>query len=294
MNSMFTKIRSFVRAPLSLSVFHARRSLCFFCFLLIACLVVASCGKREFESNDAILRKAIMLAVEKGDWQNARILAFKAVNQNGKDANARIVFALTLEQSDELDRAVEEIKQAVFIDADNFMAQYSKGRLLFKSESYEDCPDPLENANRLKPNVPQVLSLLARSYALLGVNDKAIKNFVALAKIDGYGDRLEIYNELGVLFYKKNDYARAVRFFRKALSLNENSPPVNLNLGVLCDTLCFSSKKLDKQLRYAKISEKYYLSYLKLVDGNPNLKESSDTVVTRIKKLRNLHSIRGK
>jgi tetratricopeptide (TPR) repeat protein len=189
-----------------------------------------------------------------------------------------------------LNRAVEEIKQAVFIDSENFMAQYTKGRLLFKSESYEDCPDPLENAKRLKPDSPQVISLLARSYALLGVNDKAIKNYVALAKMKEYSEQPEVYNELGVLFYEKKDYPRAARFFKKALSLNANSPTVNLNLAVLCDKLCFSSEDVKNRDGYARIAEKYYMRYLKLIDGNPSLLNSQKTVILRIKKLRSLAS----
>ena len=254
--------------------------------LLFTLFFVTSCGKSTFESNDVILRKAIKLALDKGDWKNAQILAFKAVNQNGKDVNARVVFALTLEQADELDRALDEIKQAVLIDSENFMAQYTKGRLLFKSHSFEDCPEPLENAKRLNPNSPQVLLLLAKSYALLGVNDKAIKNYVALAKHSEYVNAPEVYNELGVLFYKKQDYSRAARFFKKALSLNPDSPTANLNMGVLCDNLCFSSGKPAVRRRYARLAEKRYLRYYKLVSDNPRLRQSMNEVIARVRKLR--------
>ena len=260
------------------------------CLLTLTSVFLVSCGKSDFETNDSLLRKAIELAAERGEWDNAKVLAFKAVNQNGKDANARVVFALTLEQSDELERAVEEINQAVLLDSDNFMAQYTKGRLLFKSESYEDCPAPLENAKVLKPDCPQVLSLLARSYAYLGVNDKAIKNYVALAKIGEYGEKPEIYNELGVLFFEKKDYKRSARFFKKALSFDLNAPTVNLNLGVLCDNLTFSCEDAGLKRKYARISEKHYIRYLKLTDGNLSLDAARDTVVVRIKKIRRISS----
>ena len=265
------------------------RLLLFSSFICSILLFTVSCGKPKFETNESLLRKAIKLAIDKGDWKNAQIMAFKAVNQNPKDANARILFALTLEQADELDRAIEEIKQAVIIDTENFMAQYTKGRLLFKSQSYEDCPDPLENAKRLMQNSPQTLSLLARSYALLGVNDKAIKNYVALAKLNNYAQRPEIYNELGVLFYEKEDYLRSARLFKKALSLDMDAPTVNLNMAVLCDNLCFISKDAAIRIGYARISEKHYIRYLRLTNGNPALGKSQKAVSARIKKIRSIN-----
>lgn len=260
------------------------------CLFSLASVFLISCGKGDFETNDSLLRKAIDAAVERGEWKDAKALAFKAVTQNGKDANARVVFALTLEQSDELDRAIEEVNQAVLLDPDNFMAQYTKGRLLFKSQSYEDCPAPLEKAKVLKTNCPQVLSLLARSYAYLGVNDKAIKNYAELAKLGEYGKRPEIYNELGVLFFKKKDYKRSARFFKKALSMDLNAPTVNLNMGVLCDNLTFACEDVDKKRKYARISEIYYIHYLKLTNGNLGLEAARKTVVGRIKKIRRLSS----
>ena len=262
----------------------------FVCFILLVSLFFSSCGERKFESNDSLLRKAIESAVDRGEWQEAKAWAFKAVNQNGKDANARVVFALTLEQSDELDRALEEVKQAVLLDPDNFMAQYTKGRLLFKSESYEDCPAPLEHAKKLKPDCPQVLSLLARSYAYLGVDDKAIKNYAALAKLGEYRKSPEVYNELGVLFFAKKDYKRAARFFKKALSFDANAPVVNLNMGVLCDTLTLACENVDRKRKYARISEKHYIRYLKFTTGNLSIEKSRRTVVARIKKIRSLTS----
>jgi tetratricopeptide (TPR) repeat protein len=105
-----------------------------------------SCKEKKYESNSVLLNKAKEAAHKNGEWEDAKSLAFKARKQDMNDPNARIMFALALEQCGDRDRAIEEIKVAVNLDPENFMAQYTKGRMLFKTEIYEDCPDPLEAA----------------------------------------------------------------------------------------------------------------------------------------------------
>ena len=109
-------------------------------FLVISLFLLNSCSQGNFESNNVLLQKAINMAME-GKWPESRKLAQKAVDQNGKDANARTMLALALEQCEEEQLAIEEINQAVTVAPDNFMAQYTKGRLLFKNKRYQDCPD---------------------------------------------------------------------------------------------------------------------------------------------------------
>ncbi len=224
--------------------------LTFFCF---------SCKKKEFESNALLLRKAINSAAVNGEWEEAKSLAFKAREQDEKDPNARTMFALALEQCYDLDRAIEEINVAVSLDSSNFMAHYTKGRLHFKAETYEDCAAPLEKANELQPGNPQVLLLLARTYSILRIYNKAITNYVKLAKSKQYKDKPEVYNELGVLFFKKQDYKRAVRFFNEAYAKDSKSPTVNFNLGAFWDNLdinCFENKTKDTKAHENAV--KYY------------------------------------
>jgi len=116
-----------------------------FLFLLpVLSICFYSCKDKQYQSNAVLLKKAITAANDNGEWEDAKALAFKAREQDLNDANARVMFALALEQCDDLDRAVEEIKVAASLDADNFMAHYTKGRILFKTERYEDCPGPPE------------------------------------------------------------------------------------------------------------------------------------------------------
>lgn len=253
---------------------------------IIFCLT--SCGKSDFVSNGVLVQQAKTEA-QKGNWAEARKLAKKAVDQNGKDANARVMLALALEQCEQDDLALEEIEQAVLADPNHFMAQYSKGRMLFKKQRYGDCPEPLAKANQLKPNMPQTLLLLARTNAILDVHKEAVTYYVALAKLDEYKNKTEPYNELGVLFMKKKDFKRALRFFREAYAKNDKSIPVNINLAVFWDNLtqlCGDDKA--KARKPAANAIKYYIASEKLLVSNPQSTAKRKIILARIKELQTI------
>ena len=253
--------------------------------VIIAALIMvcSSCSNKEpYESNASILKKAIESA-SNGEWEKAKELAFKAKTQDPKDPSARIMFALALEQCEDIERAIEEIKVAVSLDPSSFMAQYTKGRLLFQNEIYEDCPAPLEKANELKPGQARVLLLLARTYSLLNNYDEAIKNYVQLAKLPEFKESPEVFNELGVLFFKKKDYKRAIRFFNRAYTLNPKLPSINLNLAVFYETLvplCEGNK--EKALTALKNAIKYYSDYEQLLVSDSHAETTRKEIIDKI------------
>lgn len=257
-------------------------------FLVILFLYLPACGKSDFESNGVLLKKAIA-AAEKGNWAESRKLASKAVNQNEKDANARVMLALALEQCGQEDLAIEEIDQAVMADPDNFMAQYTKGRMLFKRKRYSDSRAPLGKANEIKPNMPQTLFLLARTCAMLEVHKDAVTYYVALAKMDEFKDKPEPYNELGVLFMKKNDFRRALDFFKEAYNRDSKSIPVNMNLAIFWDNLIsFCGDDKDKARKAAASAINYYMASEKLLLVNPQADTKRQKILARIKELREI------
>ena len=249
-----------------------------------------SCKKKqEFESNTILLKKAIA-AGQDGYWDKAKELAFKAKQQDPKDANARTMFALALEQCEDKGRAIEEIKIATSLDPSNFMAQYTKGRLLFNNEIYEDCPAPLEKANELRPNTPQVLLLLARTYSMLSNYKASIDNYKKLAKLPQYKNSPEIYNELGVLFFKRKKYKIARDLFMLAHSKQKDSKVINLNLAVFWDTITMHvwQNDISKASKPAKEAIKYYEAYVNMIGSAPYLAIRKQNIEQRIAKLKKI------
>jgi Flp pilus assembly protein TadD len=254
--------------------------------LTVLTAFLSSCkDKQPYESNASILKKAITAAADNEEWENAKKLAFKAREQDPKDPNARVMFALALEQCEDLNRAIEEIKVATSLDPSNFMANYTQGRLLYKNEIYEDCPVPLEKAKEIKPKNSQVLLLLARTYAILNNYNEAIKNYVEIAKLPEFKNSAEIYNELGVLFFKKKDYKRAVRFLNKAYSLDPKLPSLNLNLAVFWENLAKLYKK-ENSKKALTTAIKYYSVYEQLLATDPHSETVRKTILAKIEKLK--------
>ncbi len=251
-------------------------------------LFFTSCEKKEYESNALLLQKSITLA-EAGDWAKSQLLASKAVAQDRSDPNARIMLALTLEQLDQIERAIEESSQAIFLDPNSFMAQYTQGRLFFNQRRYEDCPAPLMKAHELNSKSSQPIVLLARTNVYLGVRKEAIKYYIALAKHVDYTDKPEPYNELGVLFMKKGDLKRALRFFDEAYSKDKKSIPVNINLAIFWDklsTMC--GDDINRAKKAAKSAIRFYATSEKMLLMNPKTLEKRSDILKRIKELKSL------
>jgi len=255
--------------------------------VILMCALLTACSDNSDENYDAILEKSFSAAKE-GHWDKANELAEKAVNINEKNPNARTLFALTLEQCRDSVRALEEATQAAMLDEDNFMAQYTKGRLLFLAERYDECLAPLSKASKIEPNNSQVLIMLARANAILGIQKRAIKYYIALLKQDEYCNRPEAFNELGVLFLEKNDFKHALSFLKKAYSMDEKSVPTIINMGILFDkysnTLQFSGKAKTARIATAKALKYYRTALVYLQRLNIEL-EQQDKLKTRIARL---------
>ena len=253
---------------------------------MIFTLFVSSCGgEKTYESNASILKRAIK-AAENGEWEKAQSLAFKAKKQDPNDPNARVMFALALDQCEDINRAIEEIKVATSLEPSNFMAQYIQGMLLFKNQIYEDCPVPLEKARELQPDNPQTIMLLARTYSQLDNHNEAIKNYVALAKMPQYKNSPEIFNELGVLFFKKKDYKRALKFFNRAYTQNPELPSLNRNIAIFWETLSKLYDDKGKSAKAAANAVKYYTVYENLLSSDSHSEAMRKEILDKIEKLK--------
>ena len=253
----------------------------------VAVSLSAGCGKKRYEANSVLIGRAIRKAADEGKWAEARTLAEKAVSQNPDDANAHVMLALALEQAGELKKAIEEAAAAVETDPDNFMAQYTYGRLLFKASDYAHCPKPLKKARKLKPNEPCSALLLARTNVMLGVDKEAIKNYLGLASMKDYAKNPAPYNELGVLFFKRRDYPMAKRCFERALTCAPSDRVVNLNLAVFWDKIASICAKDKVKARIAKAKAlKYYQACLdNLSESNPGNDAKRRRILARMKVL---------
>lgn len=98
---------------------------------------------------------------------------------------------------------------------------------------------------------------LITSYGILlvdvGLNDEALAIFEKGLRIIDYDP--ELWNYMGVAYYRKGDYKKALKAYQKALSLDENYPIIINNLGSLYLSMFLKTKDPDaygKAVHYFK------------------------------------------
>ncbi|HBC85400.1 MAG TPA: hypothetical protein DCZ94_00445 [Lentisphaeria bacterium] len=241
--------------------------------LIVLLMGIVSCGGGSKQTNEELLKAAIDSATgPKADWQKAKTLAYKAVKQKSDDANAHVMLSLALEQCGQPGNAIDEIRKAVEIDTKNFMAQFTKGRMLFENERIGDSIAPLKEAQKLRPDNENVILLLARSSAALGRYKEAAGYYATLAKTPAYRNKAVPYNELAILYVNQKDYQKASVFFQEAYKKAPNDHIVVLNLGIFCDV----------HLKNPVFAIKHYNRYQELTLSNPELAPVRNKLKKRI------------
>lgn len=237
------------------------------------CLFFSSCKQSKPISVDELLEKSVNAGAE-GNWQQAKEYAKDAVKLDAGNADALVVYAISLNHCGQPEKAFDEARKAQKIGSDNFMAQYYLGKILFDNECYADCISPLKFALRLKPNSPEVLALLAKSSAELKL-DEAFRYYNELRKLPQFAEAAEPYNELATLFIEKKQLPGAAKCLLKAYKLAPKNPTVVLNLAIFC----------DRNVKKPKTAKKYYEEYLMLTESNSELIARREEVKARLLEL---------
>ncbi len=112
---------------------------------------------------------------------------------------------------------------------------------LHAEKNYLDAIDYYRAALK-KQNSATVWNKLGITQLAMGRLDDSRKSFEKSIKLDkAYPDAI---NNLGVVWYKKNKYAKAIKYYRKALLLRDDSAPFHNNLGAAY----FSKKEFSRAI----------------------------------------------
>jgi Flp pilus assembly protein TadD len=179
-----------------------------------------------------------------------------------------------LENSGDLDGAIDEINKASKVSERSFMANFTKGRLLFQKGKFDSCIAPLKQARALNPENLDVVSLLAQAAMRQNLSD-APGYYVILLRSERFKNRPEPWNELGVYYANHKDFKRASQFLVKAESLAPESPQIAFNLAVLNDS----------GLNRPAEAVSYYKKYLRQTVKNPELEAKRKLVADRVREL---------
>ena len=112
-------------------------------------------------------------------------------------------------------------------------AHYNTGLALLDTKRFDEAHAALEQAIALKPDEPNILAALGRSYDGKGETSSAVRSFKSAIEINP--EMFEAYNDLGGVYFKSKDYVLAEANFAAALRLKPDASASRFNLG-----LCYS------------------------------------------------------
>ncbi|MBI1213928.1 MAG: tetratricopeptide repeat protein [Alphaproteobacteria bacterium] len=144
---------------------------------------------------------------------------------------------------------------------------YTRGIALERTQRWSEAEKDLKYALKLKPEQPLVLNYLAYTWVEQGTHmDEALamlQRAVELRPEDGF-----IIDSLGWAYYRRGDFANAIKFLERAVLLQPGEPTINDHLG---DVYWRVGRKLE-----AKFEWQHALSLKPSKEDEPKIRRKID------------------
>jgi tetratricopeptide (TPR) repeat protein len=121
-----------------------------------------------------------------------------------------------------LERAETAAKQAVDMDASSYTAHYILGFVRSSERKWEEAHGHLKEANRLKPNNPEILRCLGWVLFNMGQRPQGIVTLERALNLDN--DSTLTLCDLGVAYLDLKNFSKAKALFLRALDLDPQNP----------------------------------------------------------------------
>jgi Flp pilus assembly protein TadD len=242
---------------------------CSFFFAAASLLLLAACSS-EKKTPAALLADAIA-AGKQGDWKSALSISDDAVEIAPGNRDILLFSALAMENNGHLEEAINRV-QSIASDPNDFMVQYTLGRMLFKQGRMEQCIAPLKAAEQASPRDINTLILLAKASLRLNTKDAADYQ-KKLLSFPAFINSPVVFNELGVVFALRGRPREALAFL---LDRRATLPVSVLNAAIIHDW------HLNEKNRAADL----YNKYLRLTARSPELERERIAVTRRLQEIR--------
>lgn len=232
-------------------------------------LLISACSP-EKKTPAALLSEAIA-AGSKGDWKTALDVSSEALESAPGNRDILLFSALALENTGRMEEAVNRVR-SISSDPNDFMVQYTLGRMLFKQGHTEQCIAPLKYAEQASPRDINTLILLAKATLRLNTREAMIYQ-KKLLSFPAFVNSPVVFNELGVIFTLQGKPREALAFL---LDRRATLPVSVLNAAIVCDW----------HLNDRNRAEALYRKYLRLTARNPELERERFAVTRRLQEIR--------
>lgn len=199
------------------------------------------------------------------DWDGFRQLV-SASNLQDKELILRV-----LEMYPDSETREREIKNIsyVFEDlAETILPQLRRSRITANIEIIGKSDEEIMTAWK---NNPKELSVEELLYASTLTDDEKVKERIYQYATANFSNDYRGWNNIGTMFYKQGDYAKAKQSFDRAAQVNPSAPEVNMNkalLAIMDNDLQTANELMGRSAGAAGLDEA--MGLLSLLQGNYN------------------------
>ncbi|MCM8800915.1 MAG: tetratricopeptide repeat protein [Candidatus Omnitrophica bacterium] len=190
------------------------------------------------------------------------------------------ILAVTYDNLNQLDRAIQEYKKALSLDYNNSIIHLGLGCSYIKMDKIPQAIKELNLAVKFNPEAVEPHAILALVYLAEGKPELATQEYeIALKNASLLQPKnIEIYKNLGAVYLRQKKFKEAQDIYRLILELTPQDAQIHLYMAVIYDELK-DKDNVEKELKKAiELNPDYheamnYLGYL-YVEENKNLEEA--------------------
>ena len=138
------------------------------------------------------------------------------------EANLRINIGTAHLQEGNYPAALRELLRAEELDPTNPITENNLGLVYFLRERLETSVQHLQKALKLRPDYSDARNNYARVLIELGRYDEAIRNLQTVLDDLTYDEPTKAWVNLGLVYFRKKDYAQARQKFAEAIRINRD------------------------------------------------------------------------
>ncbi len=204
---------------------------------------------------------------QSGRLEEAEELGRRIVDADDKSSGGFILLGSIAEKGNDFAKAVEHFERALELEPNNVQLKIGLARLLAKENQLEKalviCGKILDDETITgDPENAGVLSNVGILLIEMNRIDLALQVLLQASAMDESNP--ETWNYMGVVYYRENDFERALRAYRKAVELDPNFASAFNNLGAL-----FLSRFLEQKT--SSLMEQAMAAFNKAIENDPRL-----------------------
>lgn len=154
-----------------------------------------------------------------------------------KKARAKEDLGLSYVLRGDLKAGLEQLIDAAKLDPENPNVHHELALTYKDLGLYKESLAHFKKALALRPEFPEALNDLGTLYALLGKWDLAIASFEKAVSYVSYRTPHFAYNNLGLAYYNKGDYQKAIDSYLEALRLSPSYAICHANLALAYEAM---------------------------------------------------------